>query len=1161
MYPKLFSPITIKGMTLKSRVIMPAMGTRFTEDRFVNDKHIAYHVARAKGGSALNIVEVTSVHDLSSPKMFLSLAEDKFIPKMKELTDAIHAAGGKAGVQLWQGGLAVGMDQTAMILLPSDTELAPGFKLPGIDKAMIEHIVDCYGKAAARAVQAGFDCIEFHCAHNYLPHSFLSDGLNHRADEYGGSLENRARFPLACIRAIRAAIPDDMPLFMRIDAQDDGFGDAGLTIDDTVTFCKWAKEAGVDVLDVSRGNIVTAASKYEVPPLDLPRGFNVDNAAYIRKGTGMLTIGVGRINDPQQAEDILAADKVDMVVMGRAQLADPDFCNKCREGRVDEIDRCVGCDQGCLDGFADLNFPHITCLRNPAVGREAECAAAMAPTKEPKTVLIAGGGMAGLEAARTLKKKGHHPILCEASDALGGQFVLAGKAPRKEEMEIAVGDMARQVRAMGVEIRLNMPVTPELIADIRPDAVFNCIGAQPLVPNIPGADGANVVNSHDVLAGNVKPSGKVVVIGGGMVGMEVAELLAEQGCTVTDLEMLKEFCADLGSARKICVTESIYAAGITPVTEVTVKEIQPGKVIGEKDGETVEYPCDWAVLAVGSRSRDGSALEQACRKAGIGYIALGDAARARRAMDAVRDAYDAALRIDDPAFMADIVKGPKAVFVTGGTGTMGQETIKQLLARAPRFRVRMLARLSDKNRAVVKKLAHPMLEVIWGDMCDWDCIHRCVTGADIVLHIGAMVSPAADAYPEKTLRTNIGSTLAIIKAIQEQPNADDIKFAYVGTVAETGDRQAPIQMGRCGDPLNPSIHDYYAISKVFSEFAVFESGLKHWVSIRQTGQYPSAEGAGEEPIIFHQPPNNVLEWSTSIESGICMANLCEDWVPEDFWRKAYNLSSGKGWRLTCWELTELSVQGMGLTFKDINDPRRMAQHNFHGHYFSDADRLDEILHFRCIDPKVYQQGIVDSMREMMKNPMIAAMIPGAEAMRAHNVEIGHKRMGYDWMMENNETDWINAFFGSREEAETIPSLEEGYKLFHPSEEEKFLDHGYDETKDFETLDIEDMRKAAAFRGGEVVSDAVESVYKPITWKCAFGHTFKAAPNTVLRGGHWCPECMRSEWHYAEIARKNPFYAQVWTPLHGDNHDYHIPMAYSAYDIAEELKKEIGLTEE
>lgn len=1158
MFDRLFSPIKIKGMELRNRVVLPAMGTRFTEDRFVNQKHIDYHVARVKGGSGLNIVEVSSVHSLSAPKMFLSISEDCYIPGMKQLTDAIHAAGGKAGIQLWQGSLAVGMDPNAMILLSSETELAPGFKMPGIDQTMIDTIIDCYGKAAARAVTAGFDCIEFHCAHNYLPHSFLSAGINHRTDEYGGSLENRAKFPLACIRAIRAAMPDDMPLFMRIDAHDD-YLENGMTIEDTIAFCKMAKEAGVDVLDVSRGNIISAGSKFEVPPLDLPRGFNVANAARIRRETGMVTIGVGRINDPQQAEDILAEDLVDLVVMGRAQLADPEFCNKCKEGRLDEIDRCVGCNQGCLDGFADIKtFPHITCLRNPAVGREAECAEGMKPTTAPKTVLVAGGGIAGLEAARTLQQKGHHPILCEAGNTLGGQFVLAGKAPRKEEMAQAIEAMARQVEQMGVDIRRNTPVTPELIAELKPDVVFNCIGAEPLVPRIPGADGEKVANSHEVLAGTVKPTGRVVVIGGGMVGMEVAELLAEQGCTVTDLEMMPEFCADLGDARKICVTESIYAAGITPVTSVKVTEIRPGVVVGEKDGETVEYPCDWAVLAIGSKRRDGTALEAACRAQGIGYLAMGDAVNARRAMNATREAFDAALRLDDPVFLEDLRRGPKTVFVTGATGTMGQETVKQLLSRAPRFRVRVLARPSEKNRKLLKEMAHPFLEVVWGDMGDFACLRRCVDGADYVLHIGAMVSPAADKYPELTLRTNIGSTLGIIKAIQDQPDPDKVHFVYVGTVAETGDRQYPIQMGRCGDPINPSIHDYYAISKVFSEFAVFESGLKHWVSIRQTGQYPSAEGAGEEPIIFHQPPNNVLEWSTSIESGICMANICEDWVPESFWRKAYNLSSGKDWRLTCWELTNLTVEGMGLSFKDVNDPRRMAQYNFHGHYFSDADALNDILHFRVIDPKAYQAGIVAETRAMMQNPMIAAMIPGPEAMQAHNVEIGHKRMGYDWMMENNETDWINAFFGSREEAEAIPSLEEGYELFHPSEEEKFLDHGYDESKGLENLDLDDMKKAAAFRGGECVSETMDGLYRPLVWKCAFGHTFRATPNTVLQGGHWCPECQRYEWHYAEIARKNPFYAQVWTPLHGDKHDYHIPMAYSAFDIAAQLKQELEM---
>ena len=477
MFDKLFTPITIKDMTLRNRIIMPAMGTRFTEDRFVNEKHIAYHIARARGGSALNIVEVSSVHALSAPKMFLSIAEDKYIPKLKELTDAIHAEGGKAGIQLWQGGLAVGMDQTAMILLSSDTELAPGFTVPGISKEMIAEVVDCYGKAAARAVAAGFDCIEFHCAHNYLPHSFLSDGLNHRTDEYGGSLENRARFPLECIRAIRAAMPEGMPLFMRIDAQDDGFGEAGLTVEDTITFCNWAKEAGVDVLDVSRGNIVTAASKYEVPPLDLPRGFNVDNAARIRKGTGMLTIGVGRINDPQQAEDILEADKVDMVVMGRAQLADPDFCNKCKEGRVEDIDRCVGCNQGCLDGFADLNMP------GGSDYMEKEVLQAVKDGTLPESCVDDSARRVlklVFRAAETLSKKAacdyeaHHALAKRA--AAEGAVLLKnenGILPLKPGAKIAViGAMAKELRYQGAgSSHINPTKLPQPL-ELLPGAVY-----------------------------------------------------------------------------------------------------------------------------------------------------------------------------------------------------------------------------------------------------------------------------------------------------------------------------------------------------------------------------------------------------------------------------------------------------------------------------------------------------------------------------------------------------------------------------------------------------------------------------------------------------------------------------------------------------------------
>lgn len=1180
MFDKLFRPIKIKDMELKNRVILPAMGTKFSgKASYVTPQLVDYHVARVKGGCGLNIVEVCSVHTPSAPRGFLSISEDEYIPGLKGLTDAIHAAGGKAGLQLWQGSLAVGMDKTAQILVASDMPVGPQMTLPGISKEQIAEIAECFGKAAERAVQAGFDCVEFHCAHNYLPHSFLSGGINHRTDEYGGSLENRAKFPLECIRAIRANIPDGMPLFMRVDAHDD-YLEGGLTIEEVIAFCKMAKEAGVDVLDVSRGNILSAGLKYEVPSIDLPRAFNIDNAARIRKETGMTTVGVGRVNTAELAEQILEDDKVDLLVMGRAQLADPEFCNKARAGAVEDIDYCVGCNQGCYDGFENVDSPCITCLRNPAVGRETECE--LVPAEKPETVLIAGGGIGGLEAAIILKKRGHNPILCEATDKLGGQFLTAGEAPRKEEMKNAVCAMAEKAKRLGVDIRLNTEVTSELIAEMKPHTVMNAIGATPIIPPIPGNDKAFVVNSHDVLNGKTKVSGNVVIIGGGMVGMETAEYLAAEGSKVTVLEMLPEFCADMGSTRKICVTESIYAAGVTPVTGVTVTAIKDdvendavtgqkdgakggavvdqkgnakgGVVIGQKDGAEVTFPCDFAVMAVGAKKRDGSALAKACHENGIGYYEIGDAGQARRALNATREAYDAAISFDKPEEHAYASRPKKLVFVTGATGTMGQETIKQLLARNNRFKTRILARPSGKNKALLKKYMCPALEIIWGDMADYETIKKCVDGADYVLHIGAMVSPAADAYPEKTLYTNIGSTLNIIKAIKEQPDPDKVHFAYVGTVAMTGSRLEPVHFGRVGDPMQPSIHDYYALSKVFSEAALFDSGLKYWVSIRQTGQHPSAEGAGEEPIIFHQPPNNVLEWSTSIESGICMANLCEDWVDESFWRKAYNLSSGKGYRMTTWELMDVSLKPAGIGYKDLFDPEDVARFNFHGHYYTDSDLLDEYLHFRCIPAEQYWGGVTAEMSRMMANPMIAAMMPNGEGMKAHNKEIGKKRMGTIWMEENHETDWVNAFFGSWEAKHDAKPFE----FHHPSEEETFLNHGYDEEKGLEKLDAADLQKAAEYRGGTYEDGEPEDIYTPVTWKCAFGHEFKLSVNAALHGGHWCPECMKNSWAYPKIARKNPFFAQVWDAQHDKSETYEIPIQYSAYEIMMELKEKLGL---
>ncbi len=643
MFNNLFNPIKIKGMELRNRVILPAMGTRMADrSSEITNRLIDYHVARTEGGCGLNIVEVASVHTPSAPANFVSISEDKYILGHKKLTDAIHKAGGKAGIQLWQGSIAVGMDPKARIFVVNDTPFGD-FTMPAIKIDEIKEIVSCYGKAARRSVEAGYDCIEFHCAHNYLPHSFLSGGINRREDEYGGDLRGRAKFPLECIRAIRENIPADMPLFMRIGAHDDCL-ENGMTSEETIEFCKMAGQAGVDVLDVSRGNIITSATVYEVPPIDIPVGFNVDNAARIRKETGILTIAVGRINTADLAESILEADKADMIIMGRAQLADPDFCNKAKEGRIDEIIHCCACNQGCFDGFCDVaNRDFITCLRNPAIGHEGDYRIEKA-SKE-KNVWIAGAGIAGLEAARILKMRGHRVTVFEKSNSLGGQFVTAGQAPGKAEMKNAVLSMAKWVEKLGVDIKLNTPLTKDMIVDSKPDEIILAIGASPIDIKLKGSEHKNIYLANDLLNGLDEVRGETLIIGGGLVGLEAADYVASRGHKVSVVEMQDKAGKDLGQLRAISVMQKMHELKVDIYTNAKCEYIDSKGVVVNKDGEEATIPCENVIIAVGSKSNPSDGLVKACEENSIACRLVGDAKSARRAINAVEEAFLIAMEV------------------------------------------------------------------------------------------------------------------------------------------------------------------------------------------------------------------------------------------------------------------------------------------------------------------------------------------------------------------------------------------------------------------------------------------------------------------------------------------------------------------------------------
>lgn len=649
-YPNLFSPIKIRGLELKNRIDFPGMGVFFTDNGgYVNDRFISYHVARALGGTALITPEATSVHAPSAPSNFLNISDDKFLPGLKKFTAAVHEAGAKVCVQLWQGGiLPVFFDPNTIAVIPSEITLDMAFgaalpqpmTLPGTTKEMIVEVEKAFGSAAKRAVEAGFDTLEFHLAHGYSPHAFLSPAYNHRTDEYGGSFENRSRYPLECIREIRRNMPDDMPLIMRIDAHDD-YLENGLTIEDVIAFCKLAKAEGVDAVNVSRGNPTTFGMKFEVPPIDLPKGFNVENAARIKRETGLVTIAVGRINDPDQAEAIIAEGKADMVVMGRAQLADPEFCNKAAAGNDEDIVRCVGCNQGC----GGSEGGDVTCTRNPAVGREAEYV--LKATDHPQKVVVIGGGMGGLETAITLKQRGHKVVLLEESNRLGGQFYIAGLAPGKAEMKDAAVSRGLQAKKAGIDIRLSTQATPEILDSLHPDMIVIASGAHPIELKIPGADLPNVVNSFDVLEGRVVPKGKVSVIGGGLVGLEVAEFVVEMDNNneMTVIEMLDGVGKDLASARKLCTVERIAENGVHIILSAKCVEITKDAVIIDKNGTTEAVASDYIVISVGSIANDIGVLTNYCKDKGIPYHVIGDAKKARKVIDAIAEGAEIARAI------------------------------------------------------------------------------------------------------------------------------------------------------------------------------------------------------------------------------------------------------------------------------------------------------------------------------------------------------------------------------------------------------------------------------------------------------------------------------------------------------------------------------------
>jgi len=648
----LFSPISIGTMQLKNRIAMAPMATSFAnDDGTVSPQLRDYLEWRARGGAGLIITGVATV-DRFSPyaARTIGLWDDSLIPAFAELTKAAHAHGAAVAPQLAHPGpeslspffhkvQAVG---PSAVMCYSTRRMCREL---GVDE--IEAIVEQFGDAARRAREAGCDAVELHAAHSYLlVGSFLSALRNRRTDAYGGSIHGRLKFPLEVIRSIRAKAGADFPIIVRLSG--DELVPGGRDIRGTQFIAPILAEAGASAFHISSG-VFPQKSWRILPPTGSAPALNVGFSAAVKQVVDVPVMVVGRISDPHLAEDILKRNEADVIVMGRALLADPDLPRKAAEGRFDDIAPCIGCGLGCIKRGRDGMGP-LSCVVNPTVGREREMA--LKPAAERKKVMVVGAGPGGLEAARVAALRGHEVTVYEKDAGPGGQFNLAAVPPLKQELTKVISYLATQLDKAGVVVKLNTEVGPELVEQTRPDVVIVATGGEPFVPKLPGVEGEKVVSAHEVLSCRQRVRARnIVVIGGGMVGCEVADFLANAGdnpvlgrVAVRIITSKTEVGLDMVPEGRTLLMQRLREKGVEIVGSATVKELFADGVLFVRDGkEEAIRGVDLIVLARGARVVD----RLSARLSGVvGEVyVIGDAREPRTALEAIAEGAEVARTI------------------------------------------------------------------------------------------------------------------------------------------------------------------------------------------------------------------------------------------------------------------------------------------------------------------------------------------------------------------------------------------------------------------------------------------------------------------------------------------------------------------------------------
>jgi 2,4-dienoyl-CoA reductase (NADPH2) len=658
-YPLLFSPVKINQMELRSRIVMPAIHLNYTPGGKVSDQLVAFYRDRAKGGAALMVVGGAVISPLAGGPVMVSIKEDSDIEGLSRLCQAVHDHGAAIGVQLYHAGayahrMLIGAEAVSS---SAHTSAFTREEARALSLEEIPAVQDEFAAAAVRAKEAGFDMVEILGSAGYLICQFLSPRINQREDEYGGSLENRMRFGREVVKKVRAAVGPDYCVGIRLAGND--FVPGSHTNEESQLFAKTCQEAGVDLINVTGGWHETKVPQLtpELPPAGL---------TYLARGIrGAVQVPVAasnRIGDPDLAEDVLARGDADLICMCRPLVTDPELPNKAAAGKTALIRPCVSCNQGCFDAIIQLQ--PVGCLMNPRAGIEAK--EPPAPAQTPGKVVVIGGGPAGCQAALTAAERGHRVVLMEATDHLGGQPSWYFQATEKPGFGLIGPYYSAALAEAGVEVRLNCQADAKMVADEKSNAVVLATGSSQSLAPIPGAERPKVTDAWSVLQGKARPQGRVMVIGGGAVGLETAIFVAQKGALtpdqtyfmnmyraekpevvdhlistgshqVTVLEMLPKVGKDIGRSTRWIVFGKLKRFGVPIKTKVKVLAIEAeGVRISDEDGEST-LPADTVILATGAKPSDDLAAE--LKSQGLRVEVAGDVAGAGSILKSIAQGF------------------------------------------------------------------------------------------------------------------------------------------------------------------------------------------------------------------------------------------------------------------------------------------------------------------------------------------------------------------------------------------------------------------------------------------------------------------------------------------------------------------------------------------